>query len=77
MTLGDIYLVLQFNYSITGASQKIGFASGEGLLDEDHYFIKKIIKENDYLEWEPTNISNLHLTFPFDIVSSSPALEGD
>lgn len=79
MTLGDVEFAFRLDYNITktGGVKKSGWARGRVLLDQTTYFIKRLLIKDGYLEWDPTEATNLTMTFPIAIEYSEPTLEYD
>lgn len=45
------------------------------MLDQTAYFIKRLLIKEGFLEWDPTEATNLTCTFPISIEYSEPTLQ--
>ena len=71
-----MYLNYEFNYEIKKSSGTVkGLATGRVLMEQNSYFVKKLILQNSTLEWEPTDISTLTVLYPLSINYSDPKLD--
>lgn len=78
VSLGDVEFAYRLDYNITrNGATKSGWARGRVLMDQTAYFIKRLLIKDGFLEWDPTEASNLTLTFPISIEYSEPTLEYD
>lgn len=77
MNLGDVTLGFHTSYEISykNGSKSIGTARGHVLLDQHSYFIKKLVKVGDRLEWDLEELTKLFLSYPLSIEESEPALK--
>ena len=64
------------NYEVVKNGQTTkGWARGRGLVDQIHFFTKRLLVIDGILEWDPVVISNLSVTFPLSFDYSEPKFE--
>ena len=77
VTLGDIELAFRLNYTIKDQSgkEKKGWGRGRVTVDQTAYFIKRLLVKDGFMEWDPSNITNLQVTYPIAFDYSEPTLD--